>query len=222
MLNRVLMSSSKSVAVRDLAGFDKKVHRVPDRASAFGEKLVGELTKGELEEEVNRVAKRARDVFGYVRKDVNASVVAGGGSVITPGFEYAVMVGLDSESPAEVIWRRELRKIEGEIGGALDEVFAGLFDRLEMVFEQKQSVEDVIDRIEALRSKEIAVDYEDTDLSKCEIRVAGFEGRILVTRERLTVLKPGGGSPSELMRSFELAERMMAEQTEGRKRLPGG
>lgn len=221
MVKRVLMSSAKSFAMRDLAGFDRKVHRVPDRVSAFGEKLAGELTFGELEGDVNGVAKRAREAFGYTRKEVSAAARAGAGSVITPGFEYAVSVGLDAEAPSEVVWRRELRKIEGEIGGALDGVFADVFDRLEMVFEQKQSVEEVIDRIEALRSKEIKVDYEDTDLSRCEIRITGFEGRILVTGERLTVLKPGGGSPSELMKCFELAERMMAEQTEGRKRLGG-
>jgi len=139
--------------------------------------------------------------------------------VITPGFEYAVTVGLDEDSPEEVVWRRELKNVEAEFEVALDVVFAGVFDRVEMAFEQKQSVEDVIDRIEAMRSETIRVEYEDTDLSTCEIRVKGFEGRILVTGEGLTILNRGVGSPSELMRAFLLAQRVVVEEAGGRRGL---
>jgi hypothetical protein len=96
-----------------------------------------------------------------------------------------------------------------------DGIFAGTFDTLDIEFENAIDVEDLIDRIEAMRSKKIKVHYKDNDLSKCRISIDGFNGKIMVKESSLQIVSPNKMSPLALLACFKEAQQRYIDGSGG-------
>ncbi len=218
MLKQIEVAAEESNAVRQLAGFDKKKgHFVPTSVSGAAERFIASLTRDDVEADLNGIATATRSALQYTRKQVVVDAESGGGTVIAPGFEYSVSVALDPNDTSQVAWRRTLRNVSPEMWGDedFDGIFAGTFDTLDIEFENAIDVEDLIDRIEAMRSKKIKVHYKDNDLSKCRISIDGFNGKIMVKESSMQIVSPNKMSPLALLACFKEAQQRYIDGSGG-------
>ena len=193
-LRRVVFRADSRGRVKDLTDW-RKTFTIPDAASARNVKFVARIATPDLKADLDAVYASCREHLGLKRKDLELTVGDDGfGSLRTPDFEYTVAVGLDAEEPDQVTWRREVGQFADPAfvtGDGFDAVFGKLFDELAFEFAAPVDVERLIDRLEDRPPKGLKVQAA-SDGSTCEVTLAGFIGRVTVSRQSLGVRgRPG-------------------------------
>jgi hypothetical protein len=220
-MKRVVFRSESVGRVKDLAGF-RKTHTVPDRANDWARKYVNRIAAPDIKADLDNTFDMIREQFGYKRKDVDASAERDGmGFIRTPDFEYTVSVDVNPDDPSEVVWRREVGRLT-DPGFVRSEgfsaVFGSMFDRLVFEFAVPVDVAEFVDRIEDAPPEGVKVTVASGS-DAAEIRLAGFAGRVTLTREAVEI---GGraGSSAGLLDQFLTFLRKFAGIGEP-KALPG-
>ena len=193
-LKRVLFRADSRGRVKDLTDW-RKTFTIPDAASPRNKKFVQRVAAPDLKVDLDAVYASCREHLGLKRKDLELTVGDDGfGSLRTPDFEYTVTVGLDADEPDMVTWRREVGQFAEPAfvtSDGFDAVFGKLFDELAFEFAAPVDVERLIDRLEDRPPKGLKVQAA-SDGSTCEVTLAGFIGRVTVSRNSLGVRgRPG-------------------------------
>lgn len=193
-LKRVMFRADSRGRVKDLTDW-RKTFTVPDAASARNKKFVQRVATPDLKADLDAVYAACREHLGLKRKDLELTAGDDGfGSLRTPDFEYTVAVGLDPDEPDLVTWRREVGGFTDPgfvTSDGFDAVFGKLFDELAFEFAAPVDVERLIDRLEDRPPKGLKVQAA-SDASTCEVTLAGFIGRVTVSRHSLAVRgRPG-------------------------------
>lgn len=195
-LRRVLFRSESSGRVKDLTHW-RKTFDLPTNAGASSRKFVARIADPDVRADLNAVFETAREHLGYKRKDVEVTTGPDGtGTVRTPDFEYTVTAALDADDPSKVAWVREVGQFAdpGFVRGpGFDAVFGKLFDQLAFEFAKPVDVAVLVDRLEDRPPKGAKLQV-DSDGASCDITLAGFAGRVTVTRQSLVVRGRGGKS----------------------------
>ena len=120
--------------------------------------------------------------------------------MVTKDYEYQVWAEQDEDNPGDAIIFEMLSGVSPEVleEQKLNEFFSKSFDEMRLSLPKKISVVDVIDRIEALKTSEIDVEY-GPDCESCEIRVKGGAVQIKVTQTTITALSSKKTSPKGLL-----------------------
>lgn len=193
-LRRVVFRSERPGKIRDLAGF-RKSHSLPERANEWARKFVNRIAQADIKADLDDTFERIREEFHYKRKDVEVSRERDGvGFIRTPDFEYTVTVAVNPDSPTEVVWRRELSRLADPGLVRRDcfvHVFGATFDRLAFEFLEPLEVAAFVDRIEEHPPRGVKV-FVASGSDAAEITVAGFRGRISLTRDALSIEGRGG------------------------------
>jgi hypothetical protein len=177
-----------------------------------------------LNKDLQEIFDGLRNAFGFRRRDLDTrGPKDGGGSIITPYFDYEVTVSLNPEEPSEVIWSRQvvnIREPDKILTEEFDQVFSGIFDTLEFFSGQVVNIENIIDQIEDLDDDKLSVDY-DKDFTCCAIQIAGLECTIHLTRETFRLVQKTARSPKLMVESFFTIQRKLIDTYE-LKQLPFG
>ncbi len=196
-MRRVVFRAESAGRVKDLAGF-RKSHSLPDRANDWARKYVNRIAQPDIKADLDQTFDAVREAFGYKRKDLDVSAERDGlGFLRTPDFEYTVAVEVNPDDPAEVIWRREVGRL-ADPGFVRSEgfadVFGGRFDRLVFEFAAPVDVAEFVDRIEDAPPEGVKVSVASGS-DAAEVRLAGFAGRVRVSRAAVTIEgRPGAGT----------------------------
>ncbi len=219
-LREVRLYDEQAVAVRKLSGF-RKGHHVPDRVTDATESFVATISEKDISDDLDEVHDALRGAFEFKRKDLQVEVARGGGSIITPYFDYEVTVSLDPDDPSGVVWRREVHNIrepDKVQSDEFDDVFRGLFDTLEFSSGRALKIEEIVDQIEALDNDEISVTY-DKNLEWCTISVDGIDATIRVTKRSISIVRSAVSTPKLLIQSFFDVQKKLID-THQLKQLP--
>jgi hypothetical protein len=202
-LKRVAFRADSRGRVKDLTDW-RKTFTVPDNAGSRNRKFVQRVATADLRADLDAVYAACREHLGLKRKDLEVTVGEDGfGSLRTPDFEYTVAVGLDPDAPDGVTWRREAGRFADPAfvtGDGFDALFGKLFDELVFEFASPVDVERLIDRLEDRPPKGLRVQAASGGDS-CEVTLAGFVGRVTVTRDALSV-RGRPGDPGGLLEQF--------------------
>ncbi|QDU20437.1 caspase family protein [Urbifossiella limnaea] len=196
-MKRVVFRSETPGKVKELAGF-RKSHSLPDRANDWARKYVNRVAQPDIKADLDQTFDAVRETFGYKRKDLDASAERDGlGFLRTPDFEYTVTVEVNPDDPTEVIWRRDLSRL-ADPGFVRSEgftsVFGSRFDRLVFEFAAPVDVAEFVDRIEDAPPEGVKV-HIASGADAAEVRLAGFAGRVTVSRTAVTIEgRPGAGA----------------------------
>lgn len=200
-------------AVKNLAGFKKSHHTVPDAANATTNAFLAKLCAGELATEAEALFQQVRTGLGYKRKQVSLSVGSPVATLAAKDFSVEIVYGLEERDPsryAVTTTLRELKNADLARTAEFAAIFAGKFTEIGFGLKKGVSVEAVIDAIEALADADEAaregagklrVDYP-SDCSECTIGVEGVEATVRCTGAALEIVFPRGGGPAELMDAF--------------------
>jgi hypothetical protein len=199
-MKRVVFRSESAGRVKDLSGF-RKTHTLPERANEWARKYVNRIAAGDIKADLDNTFEMVREQFGYKRKDLEVSAERDGfGFIRTPDFEYTVSVSVNPEEPSEVVWRREVGRLNDPAfvrSEGFANVFGGRFDRLVFEFAVPVDVAEFVDRIEDHPPGGVKVSVASGSES-AEIRLAGFAGRVSLSRDTVTIEGRPGSSTSLL------------------------
>ncbi|MDB5309851.1 MAG: hypothetical protein JWO38_4053 [Gemmataceae bacterium] len=188
-MKRVVFRAESVGRVKDLAGF-RKTHSVPDRANDWARKYVNRIAGGDIKTDLDNTFDAVREQFGYKRKDLDVSAERDGlGFIRTPDFEYTVTVTVNPDDPTEVVWRREVGRLT-DPGFVRSEgftaVFGSMFDKLVFEFAVPVDVAEFVDRIEDDPPEGVKVSVASGS-DAAEVKLAGFAGRVTVTRDAVEI-----------------------------------
>ena len=202
-----------SGAVKALRGFKKSHHTVPDAVNATTSAFLGKLCADELAEEAEAFFQRARETFGYKRKDLALDVTSPTAVLTAKDFTLEFAYALDESDPAAWSLVRTLGGVaRSDFLGTPEcaEVFGGLFSELVFALTKGASVEAVIDAVEGLDEADsegegvgaaLRVDYP-SDCAHCVVSVEGVSATVRFEGAELSMVFPRSGSPQELLDGF--------------------
>ncbi len=222
-MKRVVFRAESRSDVKNLSGY-RKGQPIPDRANEWARKYVNRVAAGDIKTDLDNTFDMVRETFGYKRKDLDVSAERDGlGFIRTPDFEYTVSLSVNEDDPSEVVWRREVSRLSGPEfvrSEGFRDVFGTTFDRLVFEFAVPVDVADFVDRIEDAPPEGVKVSVA-SDSGAAVVGLAGFAGKVSVTRDAVTI-EGQAGNPSSLMEQFLVFLRKFGGLGEPKALTSGG
>jgi hypothetical protein len=192
-------------AVKELNGFRKGRHTVPDTANAATNAFLQRVCGAELAEEAEQLFQSVRAALGYKRTQIALNVTAPVALLTARDFSVEIVYALEERDASRFTVTTTLRELHDAAVARQDgfaRAFAGKFCEISFALKAGVRVESVIDAIEALDAGGgMTVEYP-SDCRDCVIRVEGLDAEVRCSGAALDVIFPRGGAPAELMDAF--------------------
>ena len=209
----VHLLGSKPGNVKNLTGFRKGFHKIPAvLPDAMFERQFGAMAEPDLDRRARELFEKLRTARGYKRKEINLNLDSPTATLTTTDFTLDLTFSPDAGNPgdyAAVYDLHTIRDIAVFADGSLNDVFAGLFNRVSFSFGQAIDMENLIDELEDAPGGSASLRYPP-DCSECVVQLSGYAGVVRVTPRELEVVSPAGASPAELVKTFVEASEVLA------------
>lgn len=191
--------------VKNLDGFKKGHHTVPDAANAVTNAFLGKICEQALADEAEKLFQDVRAALGYKRKDIALTVTSPLAMLGAKDFSVEIFYALEEREPARYAVTTTLRglmSVELARTEAFAGIFAGKFTEIAFALRKGASVPAVIDAIEELGPDDgLTVTYP-SDCRDCTIGVQGVDATVRCTGAALEIVFPRAGGPAELIEAF--------------------
>lgn len=204
-VSRISFVGRSSGAVKNLGGFRKQHHTLPDAVNAATSAFLAKLCAGELAEEGEALFQRVRAAFAYKRAELSLDVASPHAVLTAKDFTLEIGYALAEREPAEFEVTRTLHGVASpEVleRPALDEVFAGAFGGIVFGLGKGVSVEAVVDAVEELPDGAALTVTYPSSCAHCVLRVEGVAAEVICDGTTLEMRFPRNGAPRELAREF--------------------
>ena len=204
-VSRISLVGRSHGAVKNLGGFRKQHHTVPDAVSAATTAFLGKLCSDELREEGEQIYQRTKTALGYKRTQLTLEVTSPVALLTTKDFTLELAYALEKSDPAAYLITRTLHSLSS--GGLVerpefDALFAGMFSGIVFGLTKGIRVETVIDTVEALGDdSDLTVNYP-SDCRHCVLCVESVEANVVCDGATLEMRFPKNGSPRQLVAAF--------------------
>jgi hypothetical protein len=191
--------------VKDLGGFKKGHHSVPDAANAITNGFLGKICAPELGAATEQLFQEVRTALGYKRTQLALSVTSPRAALNTKDFSVEWLYALEEREPARysvTTTLRGLMSIELTRTAEFARIFAGRFTEISFALKKGARVEAVIDAVEELELGDGLTVAYPSDYRDCTIAVEGVEATVRCTGAALEVVFPRAGGPAELIEQF--------------------
>jgi hypothetical protein len=205
-------------AVKNLAGFRKPHHTVPDAVNAVTTAFLGKLCAAELAEEGEDYYQRAKEALGYKRADLALDVTSPTAVLTARDFTLEIAYALERDDPGCYRVSRTLHSLRsGELVELeeFDRLFAGAFTTIAFTLAKGVKVEGVIDAVEGLPAGDTLTVSYPSDCRHCVLTVKGVAAEVVCDGATLEMRFPQAGSPREMVTAF-LAVRSAFALTKNR------
>ncbi len=204
--------------MKNLGGFRKQHHTLPDAVNAATSAFLAKLCAGELAEEGEAMFQRVRTAFGYKRAELSLDVATPHAVLTAKDFAFEIDYALSESEPTEFVVARTLHSLASPDvleRPALDEIFAAAFGAIVFGLGKGVRVDAVIDAVEELPpGAPLQVNYP-SNCAHCVLSVDGVAAEVMCDGSTLEMRFPRNGSPRELAREF-LAVRAAFALTKNR------
>lgn len=203
--------------VKNLDGFRKGHHTVPDAANAVTNGFLAKIAEGELGAEAERLFQEARARLGYKRREMTLALAPGLAQLTTRHFTVEIAYQLEAAAPERYAVTTTLRGLQGADLVQTEEfsaLFAGGFTEISFALRRGTRVEQVIDLIEELDDDGGMTVTYPSDCRECMIRVPGVAAEVRCTGATLDLVLPRSGAPRELLVEFEAVRSAFAVSPE--------
>jgi len=199
--------------VKNLAGFKKQHHTLPDAVNATTTAFLGKLCITEITADAEGFFQRAKTLLNYKRTDLALEIASPTAQLTTKDFVLEVSYALEKLQPDRYTITRTLHSLHN---GALveraefDQLFAGTFSGIVFGLTKGVRVESVIDAVEALEGQaSLHVDYPST-CQHCVLTVEGVDAEVVCDGATLEMRFAKNGSPRELIEAFATVRRQFS------------
>jgi hypothetical protein len=204
-VSRISLVGRSSGLVKNLSGFRKQHHTVPDAVNAATTAFLGKLCVAELAAEAERFFQRSKAAFAYKRTDLALEVTSPAAVLTARDFTFELAYALEPADPAGYGVVRTLHSLsDGELVArpAFNELFVTMFTGMVFALAKGVKVEAVIDAVEARGGADgLAVSYP-SDCRQCVLQVDGVAAEVICDGATLEMRFPRPGSPAELVEAF--------------------
>jgi phosphatidylserine/phosphatidylglycerophosphate/cardiolipin synthase-like enzyme len=204
-VSQVSLVGHSQGAVKNLAGFRKPHHTVPDAVNAVTTAFLGKLCTSELAEEGEDYYQRAKAALGYKRTDLTLDVSGPAAVLAARDFTLEIEYALDRSDPAAFRVSRTLHSLRSGHLVELEEfdsLFAGVFSTVAFSLVKGVKVEAVIDAVEARPEGDALTVTYPSDCRHCILAVAGVAAEVFCDGAVLEMRFPRAGSPREMVAAF--------------------
>ena len=204
--------------VKNLAGFKKKHHTVPDAVNAATSAFLGKLCLNELTVEAELLFQRTKVALNYKRADLTLAITSPTAVLSAKDFTWELTYALEAESPASYCLTRTLHSLASSHFVELaefNEVFAGMFGGILFTLTKNVSVEAVIDAVEACAGEGGLTVHYPSDCRHCVLSVEQVAAEVICDGATLELRFSRSGAPAELVTAF-LAVRAAFALTKNR------
>ena len=149
------LESTETGQIKDLSGFNKRRHWVPEDYNEHTDAWVGQLLEETVAEDVQEIYSTSKQVLNLRRKDTSREANSEGGSVDTPAFRYSIEPGQSPQDPVEyvIVRRLVLRDHWTALRETIEQIFGDAFDLLVIEFNSAGvSFNDLVDKLEDIES----------------------------------------------------------------------
>lgn len=191
--------------VKNLEGFKKAHHTVPDAANAVTNAFLGKICERELGDEAEKLFQEVRVALDYKRKDIALSVTGPLAVLGAKDFTLEIFYALNERDPAQydiTTTLRGLMSLDLARTEAFGRIFGGRFTEISFNLKKGAPVETVIDAIEELDADDGLTVVYPSDYRDCTIRVEGVDAEVRFSGATLDILFPRAGGPAELVEAF--------------------
>lgn len=217
-MSRISFVGRSNGAVKNLGGFRKQQHTLPDAVNAATSAFLAKLCATELAEEGEAMFQRVRAAFGYKRAELSLDVASPHAILTAKDFTFEIGYALAEREPTEFEVTRTLHGLAGsEVleRPELDELFAGAFAGIVFGLGKGVRVDTVIDAVEALPSGAALTVSYPSNCAHCLLSVDGVAAEVICDGSTLEMRFPRNGAPRELAQEF-LAVRSAFALTKNR------
>lgn len=204
-VSRISLVGRSTGLVKNLAGFRKQHHTVPDAVNAATTAFLGKLCAAELAEEAEGFFQRSKAAFAYKRTDLTLDVTSPTAVLTAKDFTLELAYALEKANAAGYEVTRTLHSLrEGGLVARpeFNDLFAAMFTGMVFGLAKGVKVEAVIDAVEARGGEDgLAVSYP-SDCRHCVLLVDGVSAEVLCDGATLEMRFPKPGSPAELVEAF--------------------
>ena len=204
-VHQVSLLGQSTGAVKNLAGFRKPHHTVPDAVNAVTTAFLGKLCASELAEEGEDYYQRAKEALGYKRADLALDVTSPTAVLTAKDFTLEIAYALERDDPAGYRVSRTLHSLRsGELVELeeFDRLFAGAFSTIVFTLVKGVKVEAVIDAVEARPAGDAMTVSYPSDCRQCTLTVEGVAAEVVCDGATLEMRFPRAGSPREMVAAF--------------------
>jgi hypothetical protein len=191
--------------VKNLAGFKKGHHTLPDSANGVTNAFLGKICETELADEAERLFQELRTGLGYRRKEIALTVSSPVAVLTAKDFALEILYVLQEREPSRfgvTTTLRDLRAADVARREEFARIFSGKFTEISFALKKSARVEAIIDAIEDLEGERgLSVVYP-SNYHDCTIRVTGVDAEVRCTGASLEIVFPRGGAPAELIDAF--------------------
>lgn len=213
---RATILTSEIDWVRNLPGF-KPSHKPPKEISSYHEDWIKSISTELIEEELNEISKELRRKLKYKRRDIQEPIIDdGAGQLSTADFDYVITINQSEVKADSYVITRSIENFKNSDilnSPEFNDIFKNTFNELEFRLTNKLNIEDIIDKIEDIDDEEqISVEYDQTDMSNCKIRINGFKGEIILSKRNFSIQMRKKKSPQDLVLSCQSAYQALGHQ----------
>jgi len=191
--------------VKELGGFKKGHHSLPDAANATTNAFLGKICATELADETEKYFQAVRAELGYKRTQIAVTVTSPLAMIGAKDFSLELFYALEEREPGRysvTTTLRGLMSVDLTRTEAFARIFAGRFTEISFALKKGARVEAVIDAVEELdRGDGLTVTYP-SDCRECTIGVDGVDATVRCTGASLEVVFSRAGGPAELIDAF--------------------
>ena len=191
--------------VKDLTGFKKGHHTLPDASNATTNAFLGKICERELADEAERLFQEVRNALDYKRKDILLSVTSPLAMLGAKDFSLEIFYALEEREPARYAVTTTLRgvmNLDLLRNEGFARIFSGMFTELSVALKKGGRVDAVIDALEELDGDDGRAVTYPSDYRDCTIAVEGVDAVVRFTGPTLEIVFPRGAGPAELLAQF--------------------
>ena len=201
---RVSLVGRGAGLVKNLAGFRKQHHTLPDAVNAATSAFFAKLCAPELAAEAEDVFQRARTGFGYKRAELSLDVASPTAVLTARDFTFELAYALEKANPAAYEITRTLHGLADGVTTRpeFNALFAGTCASLVFALAKGVKVEAVIDAVEARDGADGLTVRYPSDCRHCVLAVTDVSAEVVCDGATLEMRFPRAGSPAELIEAF--------------------
>lgn len=206
-----LLGRTGGRTIRDLSGFRKGHHRVPDSVDSHTQRFVEEIASDDLRKEAADIHGKLKANFRYKREEIKLDIDGASAVISTKDFSLNIHYAQDSEDATAYTIEYQINNIKDSdalLNNGLQKILDRHFDEVRFSTHGRINLEDMIDAIEAEDPEGVDVKYP-ADCSSLTISLSGCDWEILITSHGVSIVSSYLKSPTKMLTDLKDGQNLI-------------
>ncbi|QYY36756.1 hypothetical protein [Ruficoccus sp. ZRK36] len=209
--------------VRDLSGFRKGVHRIPDSVNERTREFVARIAAEDITAEADALRDQLKKNFHYKRKELNYACEGAHALISTKDFDLTITYAHDEDDRQAYSIEYQITNIhnpEALRDTGLQAILFRHFDEVRITLEASYRIEDLIDTVEEEDPANVELEYPE-DCSEVTVLIDGRGWYLRFMPHGIAVLSRSPDSPLQMINHLQECQEWVRENPQLQALLEG-